>query len=455
MIAIALAPAGNAQTGRLSYGPSHLWWDAGIGDGLPRTEDYDNPRGQLRIFNKSGAVDTKNHPFFESLGVNGRACVTCHQPSNAMSVTPAMLGQRWRDTQGKDPVFASVDGSNCPNLPQAEASSHSLLLSRGLFRIFLPWPPKGADGHPIKPEFRIEVVRDPTGCNTSPVYGLASREPVISVYRRPRVAANLSYLVPGPAGVNFMADGREPTLQSQATTAALVHEQAKTAPSAEQLRRILDFETQVYAAQNWDIRGGRLGEKNGPPLLGPESMADGKAGPLAASANISFISWKELRGAGLAALQIEFRESAARGSDLFFSRTFRIDGNPATVTCAGCHQPGVPRWMDVGTTNHSAAKESSELPQFKIVCDSSAPPHPVLGRVFYSEDPGRALISGKCADAGSIAIQQFRGLSARAPYFSNGSAADLREVVEFYDRRFKIGYTEPEKQDLVNFLSIL
>jgi len=47
------------------------------------------------------------------------------------------------------------------------------------------------------------------------------------------------------------------------------------------------------------------------------------------------------------------------------------------------------------------------------------------------------------------------GLAARAPYFSNGSAATLREIVDFYDRRFNIRYTEQEKDDLVNFLSVL
>jgi len=52
-------------------------------------------------------------------------------------------------------------------------------------------------------------------------------------------------------------------------------------------------------------------------------------------------------------------------------------------------------------------------------------------------------------------MQQFRGLAARAPYFSNGSAATLRELVDFYDRRYNIQYTEREKEDLVNFLSTL
>jgi hypothetical protein len=31
----------------------------------------------------------------------------------------------------------------------------------------------------------------------------------------------------------------------------------------------------------------------------------------------------------------------------------------------------------------------------------------------------------------------------------------LREVVNFYDRRFNIGFSEQEEDDLVNFLSVL
>jgi cytochrome c peroxidase len=75
--------------------------------------------------------------------------------------------------------------------------------------------------------------------------------------------------------------------------------------------------------------------------------------------------------------------------------------------------------------------------------------------VIYTSDPGRALISGRCVDVGSIVMQQFRGLAARAPYFSNGSMKSLRELVDFYDRRFDMKMTEQEKQDLVNFLGVL
>jgi hypothetical protein len=415
-----------AQSGR-SYGPGHIWWDSGQGGALPWEESYDNPDGQVSIVNRTGAVRTDHHPFFESLGTNGRACVTCHQPSNAMSVSAAALRERWKETGGKDPVFAAIDGSNCPDLPQQSESSHSLLLDRGLFRIFQPWPPRGP-----RPEFRIDVVRDPAGCNNAGT---------ISVYRRSRMAANLDSLVPGPQGVRFMADGRESTLTSQAIGAILTHEQAEAHPTVEQLRAIVEFETQVFAAQGADIRGGLLNEKDGPSLLGPQNLAGRNAGSLAAG--LSFDVWRRPQGAKELGLQREFRASVARGSDLFRER------------CASCHKQGTTRWMDAGTVNHAEADADPSLPLFRITCEEDAAPHPTLGRVFYTQDPGRALISGKCADVGAIVLQQLRGLAARPPYFSNGSARTLREVVDFYDRRLRLGYSEREKQDLVNFLRVL
>ena len=70
-------------------------------------------------------------------------------------------------------------------------------------------------------------------------------------------------------------------------------------------------------------------------------------------------------------------------------------------------------------------------------------------------DPGRALISGNCADIGKVKGPILRGLAGRAPYFHNGSAATLMDAVNFYDQRFNIGFTDQQKQDLVNFLNAL
>lgn len=65
------------------------------------------------------------------------------------------------------------------------------------------------------------------------------------------------------------------------------------------------------------------------------------------------------------------------------------------------------------------------------------------------------MITGQCADTGKLKGPVLRGLAARAPYFHNGSAASLRDVVDFYDQRFGIGFTLQQKTDLVNFLNAL
>ena len=70
-------------------------------------------------------------------------------------------------------------------------------------------------------------------------------------------------------------------------------------------------------------------------------------------------------------------------------------------------------------------------------------------------DPGRALVTGKWADIGKFKGPILRGLSARAPYFHNGSAETLKEVIELYNVRFDMGLTESEKADLAAFLSTL
>ncbi|MGZ3272813.1 MAG: hypothetical protein ACXU82_00705 [Caulobacteraceae bacterium] len=490
MVAAALGVASAKGT----YAKSS-WWEPGQGALMPAVLDFKNPRGTLGVINAGGAFPTKGHPFFTPLGTNGRACVSCHQPSDGMSLSAQTVQQRWQATQGHDPIFAAFDGSNCPSLPQELKSSHSLLLERGVFRVAEPWPPKDSQGRTVKPEFRIEVVRDPTGCNTSPVYGLNSPTPMVSVFRRPRVAGNLKYVTNAgggfnaknlamtmpldpdtgkPVGLNFMADARELTLKTQAISAVLGHEQGATAPSAEQLRKIVDFEMQVYVAQKGDNVGGPLQYKGGPPALGPEAMRDGQQGVLADYLDNpvfkSFAMWKA-SAPGETPKQRAFRASVARGFDIFFVRPFWIRdvqhintvglGNPAKRTCATCHNTSLTGqdlsagWVDLGTANSPWSNDAPDLPLFKVTCDEAAAPHTFLGRVIYTHDPGRALVTGRCIDVGSIVMQQFRGLAARAPYFSNGSARSLNELVDYYDRRFNIGFSDQERADLVNFLSVL
>ncbi len=469
------------------------WWSPGDGEELARETVYPNSVGMLKIINAEGPVTTAGHPFFEPLGENGRACVSCHQPADGMSLSLQSIRQRWRSTAGKDPIFAAIDGADCPHLPQEDADSHSLLLNKGLFRVALPWPGKDRNGRTVEPEFSIEVISDPTGCNLHAEYGLFSSAPTISVYRRPRPAANLKYVATSAGffniktgmpldkdpetgervGMNMMSDSRHPTLRVQARDAARSHLEFAGELSEQQLQQIETFERQVYMAQSYHTVAGNLvgdGATGGPEslLYGNRGLGDDFQTPVFGYFDI----WREqMDNRSIDAEQQAFRESVVRGNDIFMTRTFWIRdavhinsiglGNPLKRSCATCHNmmnTGMdlaPGYVDLGTTNMPTANVQTDLPLFKLTCRADAPPHPYLGREIYTHDPGRALISGLCADIGAITMQQMRGLAARAPYFVNGSAASLRDIVDFYDRRFNIGYSQQEKDDLVNFLSVL
>ena len=168
-----------------------------------------------------------------------------------------------------------------------------------------------------------------------------------------------------------------------------------------------------------------------------------------------------------------YRASIARGADIFMFRQFWLRdtahinsiglGNPLKRTCATCHNAQMTGqdlsggWVTSATIIKPGRNPRWAFERVPVLRSllSRCRPHPYLGRVIYTTDPDRALISGRCVDVGSIVMQQLRGLSARAPYFANGSAKTLREVVDFYDRRFDMKLTDGEKEDLINFLGVL
>ena len=462
------------------------------------------------MLNTSGPLDTRGHPSFEPIGTNGRACVTCHQPSDGMSPVGAQHSRALDRHQRQDPLFAAVDGMNCPKPAAGRSPSQSPQLldpavcsgSRCRGRRSVP------DGTRIDPEFTIEIVRDPSGCNTDPRYGLNSATPTIWVYRRPRPVANADTThqnfgvgpfigkngMPSatdpetgkPTSMNLMSDARAATLAVQAQDAARNHLQIAGTLSAAQTARITEFERQVYIAQVARRDAGSLVEADGPPAFGPAISP--RATPACSATTPRDMSSRWAASGCICRRRTTTgenarnaaRESIARGHDVFMFRTFWIKdsmhlnsvglGNPVKRTCATCHgmhMTGMDTangWMDIGTTNLPWATEvplnpwtdaKPQMPLFRVTCRPGVRPHPFLGRVIYTQDPGRALISGLCNDVGTIVMEQFRGLAARAPYFSNGSAATLRELVDFYDRRYNIGYSEQEKRDLVNFLGAL
>lgn len=476
----------------IASGDGHSqWWAPGEGREFPETLDYPNEHGVLRTLLVDGPMETAGHPFFEPIGPDGRACVTCHQPADGMSLSAATARQRWDDTGGKDPLFAAIDGSNCPILPQNERASHSLLLDRGLIRIQREWPITEWQGRKVTPDFTIDVVRDPNGCNSAPGYGPDAGN--ISVYRRPRPVANMKYLLAvgfafdpkqGLAlprdpvtgmqmSGNIMADNRTGTLGLQMEDAARTHLAFLERLTDAEREEIRDFEMRLFVAQQSGPGGeaNDAGASGGPAIL--RDSEPGALGSIGTAVWSEFEPWEKMTPedkAGLSAREIAFRQSVARGARVFREKMFLITdsaginspigfGNPVRNSCVFCHNMTrmgndvAPGQVDLGTTTLPFADPWDDLPLFRITCLKR--PHPYYGRVIYTYDPGFALTTGRCADVGKITLQSMRGLAGRAPYFSNGLAKDLRGVVDYYERRYDIGYTEQEKQDLVNLMSML
>jgi cytochrome c peroxidase len=458
-----------------------------------------DPSGTLGIVNLNGKTRTDG-PFFQSLGTNGRSCSTCHLAEQAMSFSSASARERFDQSQGADPLFAPVDGANCPTLSQADRAAHSLLLQNGLIRIGLTLP--------AKMQFTISVVHDPYGCALVP--GTAGSPPTVSVYRRPLPATNLVFLS------SVMFDGRETVaplnseqtffanlitdLTHQATDATLIHAQATQAPTSSQLGEMVDFEMGLFTAQLRDEQAGKLsarGAQGGPfylarqpyyPGVNDSLGADPSGQPFDANAMTLFDNWANLNPDGEHGAERDAaRRAIAAGEAIFNSAPLQITnvrglndntalGNPVSFVghCTSCHDtPNVgnhslPLPLDIGTAHSAlpgmesdpaiaAAVAQLSMPDLPVYLISGCPSPFAPGQPesFYTSDPGKALISGQCSDFNRIKGPVLRGLAARAPYFHNGAAADLREVVNFYNERFGMQLTEEQKSDLVAFLNSL
>lgn len=344
-------------------------------------------------------------------------------------------------TQGTDPVFRPVDGANCPSADvstaTARSSAYSLLLSKGLIRISLPVPANA--------DFSIVSVTDPYQCAET-----TASQPAL--YRRPLPSTNLRFLN------GIMWDGREPDLRTQAVNAALIHSQATQPPTEAQLQQILSVESSLFTAQSQDKLAGDLsleGAKGGVSFLSALPFSDGMNSGSGFDSNVFslFINWANASGTNA-----RWQQSIARGQMLFNTRSLRITAVPgfndvqgqAQVmgTCSTCHNtPNVGGNSIFAMMNIGTGSPKADLPSYLMLCND--------GTQVLTTDPGRAMVTGQCEDIGKFEIPGLRGLPARAPYFHNGTAENLLDVVNFYDQQFGMLLTDDEKADLVAFLGTL
>jgi cytochrome c peroxidase len=141
------------------------------------------------------------------------------------------------------------------------------------------------------------------------------------------------------------------------------------------------------------------------------------------------------------------KQSVYRGQ-VVFNTQLRTTGGGA---CNGCHSMQNDGTNAKGTffNIHSADGDlrTPDLPLYTFEDGS--------GDVVQTTDPGRGLITGVFTDIGKFKVPGLRGLSARAPYFHNGQAQTLLDVVHFYEDNLDFAFTEQQETDLVNFLGAL
>jgi hypothetical protein len=441
---------------------------------LPNLFPLPDPSGLLETYNIDNTSIALTGPFFQSLGRNGRSCSSCHLPAEGWSISAAEVRLRFLLTQGLDPIFRTNDGSNCDHnintsTLEGRRQAYSLLLDRALIRVALDVPANA--------QFTVIGVQNPYGCNSTST---------LSMYRRPLPATNLRFL----SAVMF--DGRESSLQTgtqpitfatnpgdlvadlshQAIDATMIHAQAATPPTPQQVQAIVAFELALRTAQAFDFDAGALnasGAAGGPAALASQPFFIGINDSFPASFGFNptgapftpvifnlFDAWKNSPSPA--------RARVARGQTVFNTKSIQITGVAGindvlgvaslTGSCGTCHDtPNVgnhsfPAALNIGTGDLTSSLALSYLPVFTLRNNAT-------GQTVRTTDPGRALITGLWSDVGKIKGPILRGLAARAPYFHNGSARNLSDVISFYETRFNVVFTDQEKADLIAFLNSL
>jgi cytochrome c peroxidase len=162
------------------------------------------------------------------------------------------------------------------------------------------------------------------------------------------------------------------------------------------------------------------------------------------------------------------RRAIARGEEVFNTKPIVISGvaglnnqtfpngvtvpDPVTGTCTMCHDTpnagdhSVKAPLNIGLTD--AVRRTADMPLYTLRRIAT-------GETIQTTDPGRAMVTGKWADVGRFKGPILRGLAARAPYFHNGAAATLDDVIDFYATRFNLEFTARERSDLLAFLRAL
>jgi len=439
-----------------------------------------NGAGQAETVTPTGTID-RTSAFFQRLGTNARTCETCHSADQGWTLTPLGATARFLFTQGQDPLFLPHDEGARPD---ADLSTVALRFADFAPTLLARWLTRFTRTNPSTSEYDVIAVSDPSGFSTTAAF---------LNFRRPTSSANEALVssVTWTAGPGLVRN----SLSGLVGGAANLHEQRdpSTPVPADVVQAQDDFQLGIFFAQSVDALAGRLdtdGATGGPANLMNQPFhigindiqgMDPTGQPFSPKVFDLFDAWAVYDQDGnhdhdhahacpswipddrshrqrVAAA----RAAIYRGQQIFNTVPIAITGvsglndllgqTTVTGTCGTCHNSpnvgghSVVRMFDVGTADPDNC--GSMLPLVTVRNKTTQATRSVC-------DLGRANSSHLWSQIGTFRAPPLRGLAARPPYFHDGQAARIDDVVDYFDRRFQIGLTASQKRDLVAFLQAL
>jgi cytochrome c peroxidase len=397
---------------------------------LPNNVPILNPSGAAATYSTEGFVDL-NNAFHTRQGNNGRTCESCHMPTAGWSINPLDVELRFLLTGGRDPLFNVLDANSPTAQPKTLAQKYAAysMLRKGLFR-------RGGDiPENDETDFHIVKVDDPLNTGASLKRVQAFRRPLATANFH--IAQNVGWHDQNTNGTGDVHAG----LVAQASGAFSGALGGPAAP-AEVVDSVVRYEQGLRFAQTYVFGLGALdscGARGGPQHLSDEA-------PVAGRFDL-FDAWIDLvPGSCTTKAADRKRAQIARGQEIF------NNGDANGKTCLGCHNAknngsnvnGA--LFDIGASREKFRKPG--MPLYTLVNDDT-------GEERKSTDPGRAIRTGKWVDIDKFKTPSLRGVAARAPYFHNGIAPTLNDVVKHYEVALGFKFTKQEREDLVAFLEAL
>jgi hypothetical protein len=442
--------------------------DEPITESVSALEAEGNDYGVAESFHTTGAIDFTN-PMFLQLGTNPRSCATCHGPDQGWAMTAERSKELFKESDGLDPLFNLVDEGSRPDADISTKHLRKAVFSTTVNLAVTRFTRNITPAAAAAAEYTITAVTDPSGFPSTPSSFLNFRRPTHMVNETKMssilntsgpvqdIPATLANLFNGAAGLHLQRDV------------------VNNPVPVEQRNQGRDFLLGLFFAQIKDKHAGRLdaaGANGGPAFLstvpfylgintipGPDPMGQVHTRKVF---NI-FDAWAvyanddDCHGNK----RDEARGAIYRGQEIFNFHEFTISGvrgfnehvgENYVGTCASCHNVpnvgghAVIRMMDIGTTD-----EANCNPAFPMLTVQ----HKVTGEVRRTCDLGRGQGSGLWNEIGAFRVPPLRGLAARAPYFHDGQAKNIKQAIRYHEERFNINLSHGKRRDLEAFLGAL